>query len=96
MPLGQHRSSSDRNKLRKPHLLTEPNQLDLSLSSFHGSEHQTIQEGKKINIANEIRHSMMFSSGGTLISRRRQCLASAARGWQTPWISSKNTSSVVL
>ena len=51
----------------------------------------------KINIANEIRH-LMFSSGGTLIStlRRRWCLASTARGWQTVWIGSTNTSSVVL
>lgn len=51
----------------------------------------------KINIANEIRH-LMFSSRGTLIStlRRHWCLASTARGWQTVWIGSTNTFSVVL
>lgn len=43
----QRRLSSDRNKLSQPLFLTEPNQLDCRLSSFHGREHQTIQEGKR-------------------------------------------------
>lgn len=43
----RYRLSSDRNKLSQPLFITEPNQLDCSLSSFHGTEHQTVEEGKK-------------------------------------------------
>lgn len=68
--------------------------LQFVIFSWQWASHNSTR--KKINIANEIKH-LRFRD--TLIStkRSRRCLASTARGLaETLWISSTNTSSVVL
>lgn len=90
-------SSSGSKGLRRPLLLAQPDQLERTLSSFHGTELQTIQDGRKINIANERRGTRCSSSRSKLISAKKGCAWHQLRaGWQILWISCKHTSSVVL
>lgn len=90
-------SSSGSKELPRPLLLAQPDQLDRTLSSFHGTELQTIQDGRKINIANERRGTRCSSSRSKLISAKKTVFGiSCKAGWQILWISCKHTSSVVL